>query len=149
MARPKADKPSIFLIVTPRGFEPATQWDAEIHGRYKIGRRVEASLSDPRSMQQERLLWRILGIVVGNQDVYPTAQALMTALKIALAHVDSVMLIGGGVHVEPRSLTDFDSDEFNRFFDEALRVIATEVIPGLDIDALVKEGRIAVDRRAG
>lgn len=147
MSRRNADKPSVFLRLDRGWLKPETSYDAEVLGRYANGAVVEVVLHEPQSEQQARLLWRVLSIVADNSD-YANAEALMTALKVRLRHVDSVSLIGGGLHLIPRSLKDFDKAGLSRFFDQAMTVIADEVIPGLDVDRLVKEGRIVLGRRA-
>ena len=146
MAR-RADKQSVFLRVTQRGLVPASGADAEVLGRYANGVIVEAILHEPKSEPQARLLWRILSIVADNSD-YASAEALMTALKVKLQHVDSITLIGGGMLLNPRSLKDFDREGLSRFFDQAMAVIADEVIPGLDVDRLVKDGKVILGRSA-
>lgn len=144
MARRPSDKPVIFLRVVRGGFEPASAYDAEMHEGLRLGAEVEATIHERKSDQQARLFWRTLGIVAQNQDVYPDKESLCQALKIALGHVNAVTLIGGGVHVDPRSLSDFDRDGFSRFFDQSMALIAEEVIPGLDIETLLNEGRVAI-----
>lgn len=140
MPRRGSDKPTVMLRRERRGFVPCTSFDAEQVDRYAIGSVVEASLHQPRSEKASRLFWVVLGKVLENTE-YPTTEALATALKIRLGHVHAVTLIGGGMHFEPKSFRDFDRDEFKQFFDRAMDVLATEVIPGLDIQAVIDEGR--------
>lgn len=138
-----ADKQSLFLRVTPRGLVPVSSYDAEVIGRYPHGAVVEAILHEPKSEPQARLLWRILGIVADNSD-HPNAEALMTALKLKIGHFESISLLGGGYHLQPKSLKDFDKAGLSTFFDECMRVISEEVIPGIEIDRLIKDGRIVL-----
>ena len=147
MVRQSADRPSVFLCVTPAGLVPASATDAEQIARYPVGHTVEAILHEPQSEKQARLLWRLVGIVADNTDDFPNAEALMLALKVRLKHVDSVSLLGGGMLLNPRSLKELDREGLSRFFDEAMRVIAEEVIPGLDIKKLVKDGLISIGER--
>lgn len=142
MRRP-SDKPIAMMRVVQHGLSPSTAYDAEQVARFAIGSEVEVTFSQARSDKQMRLFWVVLGKVVECTD-YPNAEALAKALKIATKHVDSVSLIGGGLHVEPKSMRDMDREEFSRFFDAAMLVLATDVIPGLDVDALIREGRISV-----
>jgi hypothetical protein len=147
MARQSADRPSVFLRVTTVGLVPCSAYDAEQIARFGMGSTVEAILHEPQSEKQARLLWRIVGIVADNTDDYPNADALMLALKIRLAHADSVSLLGGGLHLNPRSLKELDREGLSRFFDRAMEVISSEVIPGLDIKKLVKDGLISIGER--
>lgn len=139
MSRRAADRPAAIMRVTAQGMlAPVSAWDAEVIGRYAVGSDVECSFHQTRSDRQSRLFWSILGKVVDSTD-YPTAEALATALKIRLKHVDTVTLIGGGLHVEPKSMRDMGREEFTNFFDAAMDVIGNEVIPGFDVWALVEE----------
>lgn len=137
----RADKPAALMQVTPQGtLAPVAAWDAELIGGYPIGSEVEVTFHAAKSEKQARLFWVILGRVLDSTD-YPTAEALATALKIRLKHVETVSLIGGGLHVEPKSIRHMDRQEFSQFFDAAMDVLATEVIPGLDVEALIQDGR--------
>lgn len=140
----RGDRPRVKLRVVVRGLMPASAFDEELLSRYAQGSVVEADIHQKASGKQLRLLWWALGKIVPNQDIYPNAEALMEALKIDLGYVETITLIGGGLHVNPRSLSTFQSDELSQFIDKALDRCAEEVIPGLDITVLLREGRIAV-----
>lgn len=148
MTRRSSDKPSTFLVVTPTGYAPQSAFDAEVHAKYRPGTVLEAVLHEPKSEPQTRLFWRALGIVVDNTDEYGTSEDLCTALKIRLGYVDSVALIGGGLHVNPRSTKSMGREEFSDFFNRCMDVISSEVIQGLDVKALLDEGRVSVGRSA-
>jgi hypothetical protein len=139
MARRPADKASIICRVTERGLVPVTGWDEELLAKYPLGAEVEATIHQPKSEKQVRLWWVLLNKIVGSTD-YLSAEDLATALKIRLRLVDSVSLIGGGMHVMPKSIRDLSKEEFAAFFDASLQVIAEEVVPSLDVDALIAEG---------
>lgn len=141
MARSRADKPSAIMRVTPqRTLAPVSAWDEELIERYAVGSDVEVTIHQTKSEKQARLFWSVLGKVLDSTD-YPTTEALATALKIRLKHVNTVSLIGGGIHVQPKSIREMGGDEFGNFFDAAMDVLASEVIPGLDIEAVVEECR--------
>lgn len=146
MGRRSADKASLFFVVTPTGLVPQSAYDAEMLGKYPTGAVVEAVLHEPKSEKQTRLFWRALGIVVDNTDRYGSSEDLCSALKLRLGYVDTFALIGGGLHATPRSTKTMNRAEFSDFFDRAMEVIAAEVIPGLDIKALLEEGRVSVGR---
>jgi hypothetical protein len=142
-----ADKQSLFLRVTPRGLVPVSSYDAEVIGRYPFGAVVEAILHEPKSEKQARLLWRICGIVADNTD-YPDSEAVMIDLKLKAGHYRSISLHGGGFHAQPKSLTAFDKTGLNEFFEECMRIISRDMIPGLDTDRLKEDGLIVLGRSA-
>lgn len=127
----------------PQGLVPLSAYDDERLSRFPMFADVRANLTMPRSLPRHRLYWLLLGIVADNQEVYRTAEDLHFALKVRLRYIEEFRLIGDEIIIRPRS-TDFDSMdevEFRQYMDGALEVIATEVIPGLDIDRLVEEGK--------
>lgn len=144
MTRRASDKPTIICTVTPEGLAPSSAYDAEVLGRYAIGCEVEVSIFQPRNQKQSRFFWVILGKVVDNQDVFPNAEALATALKIRIGHFETLKLIGDAVIPIPKSMRSMDQQQFSEFMEQSFHIIATEVIPGLDIDVLLREGRIAL-----
>lgn len=147
MARRASDKASVLLRVTRRGLEPVTPYDGELLSRYPVESDVEATLTQPKSEGQFRLFWVVLGRVLECTD-YLSTEDLATALKVRLRKVEAVTLIGGGMHVIPRSFRDFERQEFAEFFDAAMDVLASEVVPGLDIELLIREGRVALREAA-
>lgn len=142
-ARRKAST-SIFLRVTSQGLVPTSSYDAEMLAAYPFGTVVEAEVHQPRSPKQERLLRRIVGIVAHNTDKYASGHELMEALKVRLGWTHQVSLIGGGLHFHARSLSEMQGHQLNEFFDLAVQVMCSEVIPGMDARALIRDGRIAV-----
>jgi hypothetical protein len=139
----RSDRPRVQVRVTPQGLAPLTRYDADLLSAYPMGAEVEAEIFQRKSNPQLRLYWSILQRVAENTP-FDSAEALSKALLIHLKHVASIKLVNGDEVLEPRSLRDFDKQALSRFFDEAIRVIASEVIPGLDIKALIDEGRLIV-----
>ena len=130
----KSDRPSILMQVTRSGLVPVTSFDWELLQAYKIGTELEAELKQTRSKKLNSLYWRNLGQVVQATETYQTSRALNTALLIKAGHVTSIQLFDGGVHIEARSLTDFDDPEFETYLKWAFEYLCTEVVPGLDLD---------------
>ncbi len=141
----RRDRPSIWCEVKANGLLPLDQRElAQLHARHKVGTRVRVDTFEARNMALSAKYWDLLGKVVPNTDVYISAEDLNTALKIRLSLVDSVALIGGGMRLTPRSLTDLSSEEFKNFFEASMVVIAEEVIPGLDLSLFVDRHEIAM-----
>ena len=60
--------------------------------------------------------------------------------------VQEMILLDGSVALRPRSTSfvEMDLAEFAKFFDDAMEIISTQVIPGMDVNALLAEGRRSV-----
>lgn len=142
----RSDAPTTFLRVTSNGYVPAEPYDAEIHARYRIGTVLDAKLDEPKSPKQLRLFWWALSKVVPNQDRFSNARGISNALLMELGYVESMSLLGGGMHFFPQSIAEMEHPVFNAFFDQAMGLISEEVIPGLEIEPLLKKGRVQVGR---
>jgi hypothetical protein len=145
------DKLPISMIVEANGrLVPASPYDFELlDKRYKPGQEVEVSFKARKSRKQEKFFWLKVSQIVENTE-YPNAISLVTAAKIKLGYVNSVQLVGRAgappsFHVEPRSLSTFERNEFDEFTRRFWDLIATEVVPGLDVKAFLDEGKIFVD----
>lgn len=102
------------------------------------GAEICIDIREKRSLKAERLYWAILNKIVSNTE-FATAEDLSNRLKIRCGLVDAVSIIGG-TRLEPhaRSLSDLGASEMSAFLNAAIQVLSTEVVPGLDIDAVIE-----------
>lgn len=130
------------------GWFPATDHDADLLGKHKIGTIIAAKISQPRSGRQHRYMWALVSLVADNQDFYPDKGAVMTELKLKCGLYDTHInryrigdeVLTRKVHI-PKSIAfdRMDGGEFSTFVDKAINVICTEIIPGMDSDELRME----------
>jgi hypothetical protein len=139
------------MIVEANGrLVPASPYDFELlDKRYKPGQEVEVRFGARKSRQQEKFFWLKVNQIVENTD-FPDAYSLVKAAMIRLGYVHSTQLLGHAgappsFHLEPRSLSTFERNEFDEFTRRFWDLIATEVVPGLDVKAFLDEGKIFVD----
>lgn len=125
------------MRVTPQGLVPVSDRDAMRLADYPTGAEVEVSFHRKLSHKQLALFWSVLDDVLPSTD-YLDSKLLAAALKVRLRYVESFWSIGGGLHIQAKSLSDMSKEEFSAFFDAAMQVLATEVVPGLDIDSVVR-----------
>ncbi|HVL73676.1 MAG TPA: hypothetical protein VM434_17545 [Beijerinckiaceae bacterium] len=138
----RADKPTIFVRTTASGMlAPVSAYDAEVLARYPVETVFRAEPDTKRDMALSAKLWCVLGRAVDNTDAFPDSRALCTALLIHHGYVQRTRLLGGGELVEPRSLTDFDKQEFETFYELAVQTICAEIIPGMSREALEADPR--------
>ena len=79
----------------------------------------------------------------GNNRFYSTEDALHKSLLVACGVVEPVITLTGEIIFVPSS-TAFEAmpeEEFKIYFDKAMELISTTVIPDLDLDELMKEAR--------
>lgn len=101
---------------------------------------IEIRVVRERSLPQLRLFWQVLDHVANNSK-YESAEKLLAALKVRLGRYDIVQLFDGRRVVAPQSIAfaRMEQGEFQRFMDEALKVICDEVLGGYDPDRLIRE----------
>lgn len=125
---------------------PYSRADAEALAAYE-GKVVDMHLHQERTPGQMRLYRRLLKIVADNSEAFLFADDLHTMLctRCGLADVTFLNTDPIKMMVEPRSSGALDAVEFTAFFNRAMYILATEVIPGLDIDVLIREHRYLVE----
>ena len=123
----------IAIIVRRSGDKlvPVTEWDRERLLDIPEGKDLSIRVSRTRSAKQHRLFWALMQIVVDNHPFYIRGEQLVEWLKVRLGYVDEIMFHDGSMmtKVSSISFTSMGQDEFQKFFNLALHVIITEVVP--------------------
>lgn len=121
----------------------ATAGDLELIDGLPQGKEFLARLTsaNKRSVLQNRFYWRLLGLVIDNQDHYRKAEQLHFWLKIKLGYVEQVEFHDNRMvtRVASTSFERMDSEDFKRYLDAAITVICEEIIPGMESARLVHE----------
>ncbi|TYO65422.1 hypothetical protein FXV83_15920 [Bradyrhizobium hipponense] len=126
--------------ITLRAHAP---YDEKMLERFPIDVPLRIQLAQPRSGPRHRLYRVILRIVVENTDKFSTEDALHKTLLVGCGVVEPVISPDAEIIMCPSS-TAFDAmpeDEFKAYFDRAMEIITTIIIPGLDLEELMKEAR--------
>lgn len=119
---------------------PIDSAGAKLLAKIPLGDKVAIKLVRDRSTPQQKLYWAILQHIAESSQ-WETAERLHVALKIRLGYFDLMQLPSGKAVPIPHS-TAFDKmshDEFTDYFDKAIRLICTEVVPGMDSARLIAE----------
>ncbi|CAB5220037.1 Protein of unknown function DUF1367 [uncultured Caudovirales phage] len=123
----------IAIIVRRSGDKlvPVTEWDRDRLLDVPEGKDLSIRISRTRSARQHRLFWALMQIVVDNHPFYMRGEQLVEWLKVRLGYVDEIMFHDGSMmtKVSSISFTSMGQDEFQKFFNLALHVIITEVVP--------------------
>ena len=122
------------------GLQPADHAARLFVGRLKRGELVAVNVTRPRNLAHHRKFWKLIQIVTDNQTHYKSAEETCAAFKVAIGHADFVQTKRGLVGI-PRSISfaKMDQSAFEAFYDKAVEYLTTEVVPGLDRDALRME----------
>lgn len=110
---------------------PVTEWDREALLEIPEGRDLTVKVSRTRSAKQHRLFWALMQIVVDNHPFYLRSEQLVEWLKIRLGYVDEIMFhdCSTMMKVSSISFAAMGQEGFQKFFNLALYVIITEVVP--------------------
>ncbi|MCW2077888.1 UNVERIFIED_ORG: hypothetical protein M2193_000063 [Bradyrhizobium japonicum] len=122
---------------------PHASYDVEMFQAIPENVPVRAQFAQPRSGPRHRLYRVILRLVTHNTDLFATEDSLHDTLLLSNGVVRPVMTTAGEIIMIPSS-TAFDAmgeEEFKAYFDAALETIQAHIIPGIDLDELLKEAR--------
>ena len=94
-----------------------------------------------RNHESLALYWRVLERVVEATGRWRCAEELHLVLKVATGRIEDITLITGRRVLVPESIAfdQMSQDEFQRYFDQAMRVICNEVFNGISIDELLDQ----------
>ena len=105
-----------------------------------------------RNPQHHRKFFALLSKVHENlpdevRHRYPSTDALLIGLKVALGYVETLILPDGRAVLTPKSIAfeSMDQTSFEIFWDRCLKVISEQLLPGID-DAKL-EAEIAAEIR--
>ncbi|MCS3449973.1 DUF1367 family protein [Bradyrhizobium elkanii] len=129
---------------------PHAAYDVEMFQAIPENVPVRAQFAQPRSGPRHRLYRVILRLVTHNTDLFATEDSLHDTLLLSNGVVRPVMTTAGEIIMIPSS-TAFDAmgeEEFKAYFDAALETIQAHIIPGIDLDELLKEARAQSNYKA-
>ena len=126
---------------------PASQHAENIIRKIPRNHVVKVTIERPRNIKHHRKFWALLQLVFQNQEHYESLEHMVTALKVALGHCDSVICKDGNVAYIPKSISFAKMDQvaFDEFYGKAVDLVCRHFLPGCDRDELTRE----VERMVG
>jgi len=120
---------------------PASFWDRDILQGMAEGTLLSVSKYRPKSDRAVRFLHAIINKAAANAwDDKWTPETIKATIKARYGWVEGARIeVDGTAVTQFRSIADLDAEELERFIQQTLDLIATEVCPGIDIVALRKE----------
>lgn len=114
---------------------------AEAIAGLKFGEALTAKIQRPRNPKHHRKLFALLKVVFDNQTTYATTEQLLEALKLATGLFETGLTVDRMPYVRPLSISfaSMDQHSFNEFYDRAVDVILTKVLPNTDKADLEKQ----------
>jgi hypothetical protein len=134
----------VLLIREGSKLAAADPISAEIIANIKLRETVTASIRRPRNPKHHRKLWALLSVVFENQTAFATIEDLLGAIKLATGLFDTGKTVDGIPYVVPQSISfaAMDQNRFEQWYDKALDVILTKIVPGIaksDLEARIND----------
>lgn len=95
----------------------------------------------PRNVYHHRKLFALLNLVWENQTRYKSVDALLAVIKVRLGHAELITMRDGQQVYVPKSISfsAMGQDEFNAFYDAVVKLVITEILPGVKASDLERE----------
>ena len=92
-----------------------------------------------RNLSHHRKWWALMSLIADNLPGV-SAETVCDVIKVGIGHVHTVKTKRGLVSI-PKSIffSAIDQGEFDRFYDSAVRYIASDVLPGVSSADLERE----------
>lgn len=105
------------------------------------GELVRVTIRRPRNVQHHRKFFALVAAIYPHQDLYPTEETLLAAIKVALGYGESIKLPDGRTIIVPGSISfaKMDQKAFADFYDRALTLILARILPGVNKADLERE----------
>lgn len=114
---------------------PADEPSREIVEKWRLGQGVKCKATRKRNLQHHRKFMALVEIVRQNSEVYDTKPKALTAVKLAVGHVEWVANPHTGALVPvPKSIAfdAMDQDAFNLFYDDAVNAVLKHLLPTMN-----------------
>jgi hypothetical protein len=132
---------TVFLTRTLGGFRAANAIAVEALERIPAGQEIKAEITRPRNLRHHRKFFALLQVIFPHQQTYSTMRAFRAALTCAAGHCEVALLPDGRTILVPESISfgKLDQAAFEQFYERALDVVLTRILPGIDRDDVTRE----------
>lgn len=106
---------------------------------------LEIVSTTPRNVARHRLYWALCSLVADNHETLTTREAVSDALKIMAGHFEPAQIkLPGGDSLwlrMPKSISfaKMAEADFANYLNTCFDLIGSQLLPGVDVDALRKE----------
>jgi len=106
--------------------------------------------TQPRNPKHHAKFMALIAAIYPHQSIYPTMESFRKAITVALGYGDTVKLPDGRVMLIPGSISfaKMDQRAFEEFYERAVHLILTRVLPGADRPDLEREVMEILEGRA-
>jgi len=107
--------------------------------KIKDGRTFICEIKRPRNLKHHRKYWALINLISDNLDGV-TPEGLSSAVKMMIGHVVTVQFGDKSIlYPDSISFDKMNQDQFNDFYERAVKAICELVIPGLTEESVKNE----------
>lgn len=113
---------------------PVDQFASEQMARLPRGKDLAVDARSRRNMGQHRLYWAMCGLVAESSDRFGDAEEVSDFIKYSTKHVKLAHNpVTGASFLIPKSISEasMSGEQFTRYFNRALHIVLTEILPGV------------------
>jgi len=124
-------------------FIPYSQFDRDKADAIPFDKALKHRVTQLRSVPHNNLYWSVLRVVLDNTDAYVRAEDLHEALLKACNITEIKIDLDGTINIVAGSAA-FDKmtkPDYELYFEQALRIICTLMMPGTEPDELVETAK--------
>jgi hypothetical protein len=131
----------VFMRRKLGSLRPIDPTSAEILERIPQDEDVKVEITRPRNVRHHRKFFALLNAIYPHQDTYPTRDSFRAAISTALGFGETVKLPDGRTIIIPHSISfaKMDQSAFEQFYDRAVLLIMTRILPGVNRADLDRE----------
>ena len=123
---------------------PANEQSLDALRAMKVGEWYRADIKLPRNVKHHKKYFALLGAVHPHQSMWPTFRKFRAKFEEALGCGEYYVNGRGERYFENESISfaNMDQDEFEQFYERAVELILTRILPGVgraDLDRQVSE----------
>lgn len=124
---------TIFMRRSLGALRPIDPASAEALERIPANQDVRVEITRPRNLKHHRKFFALLNAIFPHQTVYPTHKSFRAAMTVALGFGETYKLGDGRTIIIPGSIAfdKMDQAEFEQFYDRAIELIVTRILPGV------------------
>ena len=124
------DGPRPIYETTETGFIPVNEPAVEFHRKCKLGQEVFLDGRRARNVAHHKKYWVMCGLIAHNNEHYDTARKVHNVFMFGTGRFDTVRY-KDYTDREPHSISfaSMGQDEFESFYEEAIRFLLTTIIP--------------------
>lgn len=134
---PRDDVPPLILKIERRRLIPASALDQEVLLGLRDGTDLEAKVVRTVPSRALRAYWAMMSAIIKVDDRWPDKRSFSNACLLSLGLVEEELLLGGSRMV-PMSLKDMSDPEIGRLIEIVKRLVYEKIVPGLDVDTLLR-----------